>query len=86
MKEVPDKVYNPSCVHCPYMKSGLDPATGLCMGFNEKQCGNHPYVMFEPAVVLPFLKKLGVDTTDLSREALQLLYMKKAVEINKQST
>ena len=86
MKEVPDKVYNPACVQCSYMKAGLDPTTGLCMGFNEKQCGSHPYVMFEPAVVLPFLKKLGVDTTDLKREALQLLYVRKAEEVNEKNT
>lgn len=77
MKNVPDKVYNPECFHCPYLGKGLDQETGLCKGYEATKCGRHPYIMFTPEAVRPFLHEHGVDTTGMSPEAIQLTYVRK---------
>ena len=80
MRNVPDKVCNPDCYGCPYLGKGLDQDTGLCIGYEDKKCGRHPYIMFTPEAVMPFLKEHGVDTTGMSPEAIQLTYMRKVVQ------
>lgn len=79
MKEVPDTVYNPECFKCPYLKQGIDKATGLCVGYPVMKCGRHPYIMFSPEAVKPFMLKHApdLDLDSLSAEGLQLMYVRR---------
>lgn len=79
MKEVPDKVYNPECFQCPYLSSGIDKVTGLCEGYPAMKCGRHPYIMFTPEAVKPFMleHEPGFDPDSVSPEGLQLMYMRR---------
>lgn len=86
LKHVPDLVYNPACMDCPYMQTGIDPATGCCRGHSYKECVLHPLVMFSVDTVIPFLTRCGVDIDGLSPEAIQLLYVRKVVEHNESKT
>lgn len=77
MRNAPDKVYNPDCFDCPFAGEGLDPETGLCKGYNSMHCARHPYIIFTPEAVKPFLMRQLPDTdlSDLTDISLEMLYL-----------
>lgn len=77
--QVPDRVPNPACIECPFIKAGLS-SDGLCKGQEKTHCNNYPMIMFTRESVLPFLKACDVDITGCDDAALQLLYVRKVEE------
>jgi hypothetical protein len=80
MKNLPDKVDNPACAHCAYLRAGLGP-DGQCKGMTATWCGVYPYISFTKELALPVLIAANMHVADLSDNDVHLLYMKRMDEI-----
>lgn len=80
MRELPERVDNPRCLSCSYLRAGLAP-TGLCVGMNEIQCGVHPTIVYSSDAVIPYLVGNGVSVANLNPEEIHLIYMNKTEAI-----
>jgi hypothetical protein len=84
MKSLPDRVDNPACLNCEFFRAGLA-NSGMCQGSLALNCMLYPYVRFEAAQVIPFLKRRGYTDVDLSDiNEIQFLYMCECDKIAKE--
>ncbi len=75
LTRIPDRVPNPACVACKYVKAGITP-DGVCTGAKEVNCTNYPVIQFARELVVPFLASIGVDTTNMSDAVVQATYLR----------
>lgn len=79
MQQLPERVDNPVCLSCKYLRSGLT-KQGLCIGFEEMQCGVHPEIVFSVEGVRPYLLGKNINLSNLSADEIHLLYIKQTEE------
>lgn len=86
MHNAPDRVYNPDCFGCQFADAGLDPETGLCKGYTTVGCARHPFIIFTPEAVKPFLMRQqpDIDLSNLTDTNLELLYLRVFTEGKKE--
>ena len=78
MKQLPDRVDNPACVSCKYMRSGIA-ASGLCKA--PIPCNHYPIIPFSRELTMPFFITQNIDIKDLSDDEMHLLYIRRMEQI-----
>ena len=77
-KQLPDRVDNPACANCNYMRIGISPS-GLCKA--PISCMHYPIIPFSKELVMPFFAAQKMSITDLSDDEMHLLYIRRMEQI-----